>query len=230
MDQGKSLLQGLPSTQKERPAASGGSGRASNLSTSEVGSGLKEALAVGAGNVVGRLGRTDGFNADPRAHIPLPDAMRRAQSAMRAVGMSGMADDLELRLNRAAEAATPKAKALLLDAISTMTLDDAMRIYNGPQDSATRYFEGRTRKPLAGEFRPVVDDALADAGAVQLYDQVTGRMQGVPMVPDLKTDLTGYVVDKALDAVFHYLGQEEASIRANPAARTTDLLKRVFGG
>lgn len=227
LDQGKALLQGQMSGSG---SGAGGGKTASTLPTSKVAAGLKEALSVGAGNVVGQLGRTDGFLKDGKAHIPLPDGLRKAQSALKLAGLSGMADDLEVRLNRAAEAATPKAKALFLQAIRDMTLDDAMRIYRGPENAATQYFERQTRQPLAGEMQPTVSSALADAGAVQAFDSLAGRLQGMPLVPDLKTDLTGYVTQRALDAVFFYLGREEAAIRSNPAKRSTDLLRQVFGG
>jgi hypothetical protein len=209
-----------------KPAARADSG----LSEAEIGSGLKEALLVGTGRVVDRLGTVDGFNADPRVHIPLPGSLKKVQSTLDAVGMASMLDDLELRMNRAAEAATPRAKALFVQAIEGLTLDDVMNIYRGPDDAATRYFQGKMSAQLGAEMRPIVDGALADAGAVKAYDSAMARYEAVPFAPKVKTDLTGYVVEQGMDGIFSYLASEEAAIRKDPVSRTTELLKRVFGG
>lgn len=206
----------------------GGGSSTNSLTTGEIADGLKEALRVGTQRVTGQLGQTDGFNADPAIRISLPQNLQRVQKALGAVGMSGMMDDLEVKLNRAAEVATPKAKALFWEAIRQMTLDDVRAIYNGPTDAATRYFQGKMSRPLAREMSPVVEDSLSRVGAVQTYDKAIGRYQQLPFVPDVKADLTRYVVEKGMDGIFHYLAKEEAAIRANPAARTTELLKKVF--
>ena len=218
---GKDLLGGAG---RSAPAAAG------ELTDADIGSGLKDALRVGTERVVGRLGRPDGFNADPEVHIPLPGSLDTVRSALRTVGQSGLLDDLELRLNRAAEVATPKAKELFWQAISEMTLEDARGILDGPSDSATRYFQGKMSEPLGASMRPVVDESLAEAGAVQAYDRAMGQYRAIPFVPDAKANLTDYVLEKGIDGIFHYLGQEEAAIRSDPAQRTTDLLRRVFGG
>jgi hypothetical protein len=198
--------------------------------TTQVGAGLKEALRVGSDTVVGQLGQTDGFNADPAIHIPLPKNFKSVQSTLKKLGMSNLLDDLELKLNRAAEQATPKAKALFLSAIEGMTLDDVMGIYNGPQDAATRYFQQKMSPQLAVEMKPIVDRALADAGAIQSFDSVMSQYKSVPFTPDVKADLSGYVIEQGMNGIFHYLAQEEAAIRQNPAKRTTELLQSVFGG
>jgi len=195
----------------------------------QIAAGLKEALRVGSATVVEQLGRPDGFNADPAIHIPLPKSFKTVQSTLKPLGMSSLLDDLELKLNRAAENATPKAKELFWNAIEQMTMDDVIGIYNGPPDAATRYFQGKMSEPLGLAMRPIVDQALAQAGAVQAYDNVMGQYQAVPFVPDVKADLSGYVVEEGMNGIFHYLAQEEAAIRQNPAKRTTELLKAVFG-
>ncbi|MDH3542407.1 MAG: DUF4197 domain-containing protein [Desulfobulbaceae bacterium] len=199
------------------------------LSSEDIGAGLKEALLVGSQNVVSQLGRPDGFNLDPAIHIPLPQQLNNVKSLLGKVGMSSMLDDLELKLNRAAEVATPKAKELFAQAISEMTFEDVMNIYNGPDDAATRYFQEKMTPPLAREMQPVVDQSLAEVGAVQAYDNVMGEYRAIPFVPDVKADLTTYVVEKGMDGIFHYIALEEAAIRQNPAKRTTELLQRVFG-
>jgi len=218
-DQGRDMLRGL--------TAPGGGGSA--LSSGDIASGLREALRVGSQRVVGTLGRANGFNGSPDVHIPLPDTLRRVQSALRRVGMSSMADDVELKLNRAAEKAVPRAKTLFVDAIQKMTIDDARKILNGPKDAATQYFRGKMSAPLAGAMRPIVDQELSNVGAIQSYDRMMGQYRSIPFVPDVKADLTNHVLDKAIAGVFLYLGREEAAIRENPAKRTTELLRKVFG-
>jgi hypothetical protein len=207
----------------------GGTTGESTLSTAEIAAGLKDALHVGTERVVEQLGRVDGFNADPQVHIPLPGKLHRVQSALDDVGMGSLLDDLDLKLNRAAEAATPKAKALFWDAIRQMTLEDARAIYQGPDDAATRYFERKMSKPLAAEMRPIVEQSLSDVGAVHAYDNMMAQYRAIPFVPDVKTDLTDYVLDRTIAGIFHCLAQEEAAIRQDPAKRTTELLRRVFG-
>lgn len=225
LDVGKGAL-------KEQLGGSSGSassGGRSALSATDIASGLIEALKVGTERVVARLGRADGYNADPEIHIPLPENLRKAQSALKLVGASGLADDLELKLNRAAEAAAPKAKQIFFDALTHMTLDDARGILNGPKDSATQYFKRSMTPPLVSAMHPVVDQSLAEAGAVKAYDALVGRAKGLPMVPDLKADLIDHVLTLGLSGLFGNLAKEEAAIRDNPAQRSTDLLKKVFG-
>jgi len=195
----------------------------------DIARGLKEALRVGSDRVVSTLGKVDGFNKSPDVHIPLPQSLQTVKKVLDAVGAGAMTDDLELRLNRAAESAVPKAKRLFGESIAAMTFDDARAIYNGPKDSATQYFRGKMSAPLAADMRPIVDAELARVGAVQSYDRMIGQYRAMPFVPDVKADLTDYVLGKAVDGVFLYLGREEAAIRENPAKRTTDLLKKIFG-
>lgn len=199
------------------------------LGNDEVGAGLKEALRVGTETVVGNLGATDGFNLDPQIHIPLPSQLDQVKGILGRIGMDSMLTDLELRLNRAAEVATPKAKTLFLDAINDMTLDDVMAIYKGPDDAATQYFKAKMAAPLALEMKPVVDASLADVGAVKTYDDVMKSYNSVPFAPEVDADLSDYVVEKGLDGIFYYLAKEEAAIRQDPLKRTTDILKNVFG-
>lgn len=205
-----------------------GDSAASALSNDEIGKGIKEALRVGTERLVGQLGSANGFNGDPQVRIPLPDTLKKVQSALGRFGMSGMADDLEVRLNRAAEAATPKAKKLFGDAITAMTLEDVRKILNGPENSATQFFQGKMTSPLKAEFKPIVNASLADVGAINSYDKMMGQYKSLPFVPDVKADLTNHVLEKAVAGIFLYLGKEEAAIRKDPAKRTTDLLKKVF--
>ena len=190
------------------------------LTDETISDGLLEALRVGTERVVQQVGAADGFNADPAIHIPLPDSLKNVQSALQTVGMSAMADDLELKLNRAAEAAAPQAKQLFWDTIKQMSFDDARAIYDGPDDAATRYFEQKMSPGLAAKMEPIVDETLNQVGAIAAYDDMMGQYAKIPFMPDVKADLTQYGVDKAMEGIFHYVAIEEAAIRNNPAART----------
>ena len=202
---------------------------AEELTTEDIVAGLREALEVGSRKVVAQLGVRDGFNLDPDIHIPLPGILQDVQQTLGKFGLSSLADDLELRLNRAAEVATPQAEALFLDAIKVMTLDDARGILDGPDDAATQYFKGKMSEPLAARMTPIVKDSLSEVGAIAAYDTMMGRYQALPLVPDVKADLAGHVVTKGLEGIFYYVAKEEAAIRNDPARRTTEILKRVFG-
>ena len=226
-DQAKKALEGVTDAVTGGDVLSNSGGDV--LSNAEVADGLREALRVGTERAVGQVGASDGYNADPAIHIPLPGSLKDVQSVLQSFGMAGLADDLELRLNRAAEAAAPEAEALFWQAIDDMTLEDVQGIYNGPDDAATRYFQGKMTPPLAELMVPVVNESLAEVGAIRSYDEMMGQYKAVPFVPDVKADLTDYVVEQAMDGLFHYVAKEEAAIRNNPAERTTELLKQVFG-
>lgn len=195
----------------------------------DMGAGLKEALRVGSENVVARLGRMDGFNTDSAIHIPLPKQLDRVKSALDKVGMSAMLDDLELKMNRAAEDATPKATEIFRQAITEMSFDDVKTIFDGPEDAATQYFRSKMSPSLMKEMQPVVDNSLSAVGAIQAYNDTMKTYQALPFVPDVKSDFSTYVVEKGIDGIFYYLAKEEAAIRIDPAKQTTDLLKHVFG-
>lgn len=195
----------------------------------EIGTAFKEALRIGAEQVTGQLGKPNGFNEDPAIHIPLPEKMNTVKTMLSKVGMSGPVDDLEVKLNRAAEAATPKAKKLFGDAISNMSFDDIIAIYKGDGDSATQYFKEKMTPELAQELSPIIDNSLAQVGAVQSYDNVMGKYRALPFVPDVKANLTDHVVQKAMDGIFYYMAQKEQAIREDPLQQTTALLKKVFG-
>jgi hypothetical protein len=199
------------------------------LSLEDMSKGFKQALTIGSEKVVARLGQVDGFNADPSAHISLPKNLEKVRKALSKVGLSSYVDDLELKLNRAAEAATPVAKQLFIDSISTMSFDDVKRIYQGPKDSATRFFETKMSPSLSLKMQPIVDRSLSEVGAINAYDQVIKKYQDIPFVPDIKADLSKHVIDKGMAAIFHYIAQEEAAIRNDPLRQTSELLKKVFG-
>lgn len=214
---------------KEALGGLGGVTPEAGLTTADIAAGLREALQIGSERVVTQVGANDGFNSDPDIHIPLPGALQDVQSVLQRIGMASLADDLELRLNRGAERAAPEAKELFFQAISQMTLGDARKILDGPDDAATSYFKEAMSTPLADRMTPIVNSSLSEVGAIASYDKMMGQYEAVPLVPDVKADLTSYVVRKALDGIFYYVAQEEAKIRNNPAARSTELLQKVFG-
>lgn len=202
----------------------------SDLEASTIADGLRQALTVGSETVVAQLGQSGGFLDDPEARIPLPGPLSDASSALQLAGLGGLADDLETRMNRAAEQAVPVAQKLFTDAISALTFDDVMGIYNGPDDAATQYLQTSTGDSLSEQMRPIIDTALADAGAVQAFDQLAGQAADIPFVGSIKTSLSDHVLGYANEALFGYIAVEEKAIRENPTKRTTELLQTVFGG
>ena len=203
---------------------------AAALTSDDIMAGVRDALRVGTENVVGQLGAVDGFNGDPAIHIPLPDSLKQVTGALQMVGAAGLTEDLELKINRAAEDATPAAKELFWQAITDMSIDDIEGIFNGPDDAATQYFKGAMSDPLADAMRPIIDQSLAQVGAVQAFESMMGNYKSIPFVPDVKADLTEHTLAAAIEGIFHYLGEEEAAIRNDAVNRTTELLQRVFGG
>ncbi len=196
----------------------------------EVAAGLKEALAKGVGNAVQTLSKSNGYFGDGAVKILMPGKMQQAAEILSKAGYQKEVDDFILSMNRSAEQAAPKAKPIFEDAIKNMSFEDAQKILNGGQTSATDYFKAKTSSQLAQAFKPVISDSMNQAGVTRSYKALTDRYTS--MVPFAKMDaldLDAYVSQKAVDGLFVKVGQEEANIRTNPAARTTDLLKKVFG-
>ncbi len=212
------------------PAENSQSSSTNGLGLSQITEGLKEALKVGTERVVGQIGADGGYENDPAIHIPLPKTMQKAQTYLRKAGLSSLADEVEVKLNEGAEAAAPKAKELILKAISDMTLEDARKIYDGPDDAATQYFRKVATSDLMDTVRPVIDQSLQDVGAITAYNKLVSEYKKYPLVPNIQSDLTEHATKLALEGLFLYLATEEAAIRNNPVARTTDILKSVFGG
>lgn len=200
-----------------------------NVSNSDLQTAFKQALTQGSDVVVKKLGAPDGFNKDPKVHIALPGSLKTVQSTLKQIGMGGTLDDLELKINRAAEAAAPQAKALFIDAIKQMNFDDVKQIYSGANDSATQYLRSKTAAKLKTQMTPIVAQSLSQVGALNTYDKAIASYKSVPFVPDVKNDLQNHVLDQSLNGLFYYLGQEEASIRKDPLKQGTELLKKVFG-
>jgi hypothetical protein len=192
-------------------------------------SGLKEALAIGTENAVKSVSKTDGYFSNQMVKILLPDKIQKAADVVAKLGFQEQVDSFILSMNRAAEAAAPKATALFVDAIKDMSFDDARNILQGGDTAATEYFKGKTSKKLYDEFKPVVVSNMNKVGVTKAYKDMMAPYESLPLVPKESMDLDHYVTNKALDGLFLMVGQEEKNIRTNPAARVTDLLKTVFG-
>jgi hypothetical protein len=208
---------------------------------SDARSGLREALSLAARLATDRLGQRNGFLDDPRVHIPLPRSISRVQSQLRRVGLSGSIDDLEVRINHAAEAAMPAARDIFLDAIRSISVSDAISIVRGGDTAATLFLRDRTQGQLTQLLRPSMESALTSSGAYQTVEAVEPHLQsgrnllsrfgfGRPSASQsLRETVTNHAVDKALDGAFYYIGVEEQAIRRDPLRQTTSLLRRIFG-
>jgi hypothetical protein len=195
----------------------------------KIGQGLKEALRVGTESAVKLTGRTDGYFRNQAIKILMPEKLRTVESALRTVGYDTQIDELVLSMNRAAERAAPAAKQIFWNAIGDMTIDDARRILGGPDTAATDFFKGKTTAKLTSAFGPVVQRTMNEVGVTRRYNELLGQARALPFVNVEAYDLDHYVVGKALDGLFHVVGDQERQIRKNPAARTTELLREVFG-
>ena len=205
-------------------------GDGGELDEATVTAGLKEALKVGSERTVVSTSAVDGFLGNALIRIALPEQLTSAASTLRSVGLGTYVDELETAMNRAAEQAAGEARQILWDAVTAMTIADAFAILRGHDTAATEYFRDRTAEVLRARFAPIVQQKTASVGLGRLYGQLTAAYENLPLTgkPEL-VDLDDYVTDEALDGLFTVLAQEEREIRRDPAARTTDLLRRVFG-
>jgi len=223
------LLAALPaSAQLDRIFKGLGIGQKGGLSDAKIGSGLKEALKIGTENAVGLTGKADGYFLNEVIKILMPEKLRTLEKGLRVVGYGPQVDQFVLSMNRAAEKAAPAAKQIFWDAIGEMTFEDVRKIWSGHETAATDYFKGKTTDRLTAAFRPVVDKAMNEVGVTRQYKELVGKYESIPFVKKETFDIDGYVVTKALDGLFHVVGEEERKIRTNPQARVTDLLKEVF--
>jgi Protein of unknown function (DUF4197) len=199
------------------------------LTNKDAVSGLKAALEKGSGVAVDLLGRTDGFYGNQAVKIPLPDSLKKTQKLMRGIGMSKYADELELTLNRAAEAAVPEAKKLFVDAIKKMTVQDAKGILTGGQTAGTEYFKRTTSEQLRTRFLPIVKKATAKVKLAEKYNQYAQKGVEFGLVKKEDANLDDYVTQKALDGLFYMVAEEEKKIRQDPVKAGSDIIKKVFG-
>ena len=200
-----------------------------DLSGSDTASGLKEALTRGAEMAVGQLGKKDGFLGDKRVRIPLPDSLRSVEKAMRTFGMKKQSDELVETMNRAAEMAVVEAKPILVNAVKSMSFDDARGILTGGDDAATKYFKRTTSSDIAAKFLPVVKRATAKVDLASQYNQYAGQAAKLGLLDKKDADIDSYVTHKAMDGLFLMIAEQEKAIRKDPVGTGSAMLKKVFG-
>jgi len=200
-----------------------------DISNRDAINGLKEALTRGSHAAVARLGVENGFFGYDRVKIPLPPSLRRLEAVIRSIGMSPHADELVLRMNRAAEAAVPEAKTLLVDAVKKMSVQDAKGILTGGEDAATQYFKRTTSEALAKRFQPIVKKAMQKVKLAEKYDEIAASGAKLGLVKEEDAQLEDYVTRKALDGLFVVIAEEEKKVRQDPAGAASAILRKVFG-
>lgn len=219
------LKESTTQTDSSSPVAA----NSSVFGNTDIESAFREALSIGSETVINSIGVENGFNLDPKIHIPLPSSLKTIQSGLTKFGMGTYADELELTLNRAAEEALPETKAIFLEAIKSMSFEDVQKLYKGSDNSATEYLKKTTTPALKEKIAPIIDNKLKSVGAVSAYESLTqSYRQKYPFLPDVKANLQSHVMDKTLEGMFYYLGQEESKIRQEPLKYGSDLLKKVF--
>lgn len=198
------------------------------LSSTEIAAGLKEALSIGTQNSASKLSAVDGFFSNAAIKILLPEEAQKVESTLRNIGLGSLVDKAILSVNRAAEEASKSATPIFVNAIKEMSITDALGILKGGDYAATDYFKGKTTAPLTAAFKPVIEKALAKTDATKYWNDVFTAYNKFTTKP-INTDLSGYVTEKSLSGIFYEVGLEEQKIRKDPAARVTELLKKVFG-
>ncbi|NNF98553.1 MAG: DUF4197 domain-containing protein [Desulfobacteraceae bacterium] len=198
------------------------------VSQGDVVNGLKEALQIGTGKTVQALSKLDGYYKNPQIKIPLPQSMQKFEKILRTTGFGAKLDEFELSMNRAAEKAAPEAKSLFVDAIRKMSFSDADKILKGADNEATTYFKDKTSGKLQSLFKPIVQQSMETVGVTRSYKSLSDKIKSFPLAGNYMVDLDSYVTEKAVGGLFLRLAEEEAKIRNDPAARVTDLLKKVF--
>ncbi len=198
------------------------------LSSQEITDGLKEALSVGSKNAGGSASKADGYFKNTLIKIPFPKDAKKMETQLRSLGMNKQVDDFILTMNRAAEDAAKSAAPIFLDAIKTMTITDGVNILHGNDSAATHYLRTKTSSPLHDKFKPVIKSAIQKVDVTRYWNPLITTYNNIPFVDKLNPDLEEYITQRALDGLFILVAQEETKIRKDPAARVTDLLKKVF--
>jgi uncharacterized protein DUF4197 len=199
------------------------------LTNQEAVQGLKGAISRGADTAIGKLGVAGGFMNNPKVKIPLPAALDKVAKGMRMMGRGKDADELVATMNQAAEQAVPAAKELLAGAVKTMSVQDAKKILTGGDGSVTRFFRDKTAAPLAVKFLPIVKRATDRVGLAQKYDQFAGQGTKLGLIKGDAANIEQYVTNRALDGLYLMIGEEEHTIRQNPAAAGSAIVSKVFG-
>jgi len=196
---------------------------------SEVVSGLKEALSVGTKNAIQLASRVDGFYKNPLIFIPFPPEAQQMKTTLEHLGLKSQVDKFVMLLNRAAEEGAKEATPIFLNAVKGLTIQDGFQILKGPNNAATEYLRRATTPQLTSAFRPVVKRAIDKVQATQVWTPLANQYNRIPIVRTVNPDLDGYVTDRAISGLFKLIANEELKIRQNPAARVTDILRKVFG-
>jgi len=204
-------------------------GDLSHISNAEASSGLKTALEMGALAAVALLGKPDGFLGNPKVRIPLPGFLEDASKILKTLGQGKRVDELETSINRAAEAAVPMGKDLLVGAVRAMSVSDAKNILTGGGTSVTNFFAEKTRAPLGVKFLPVVTKATEKVGLANKYNEFAGKAAGFGLVKKEDANIQQYVTGKSLDGLYLVIGEEEKKIRQDPVGSGSAILKKVFG-
>jgi hypothetical protein len=200
-----------------------------SLTETDAATGIRAALERGAVAAVGLLGRTDGFLGNPKVRIELPGFLNDAARFLKATGQQKRVDELITAMNRAAEAAVPQARTLLVNAVKNMSVEDARNILTGGDDSATQFFAGKTREPLSQKFLPIVTKATEKVSLADKYNAVAGKASSFGLLRKDQANVQEYVTGKALDGLYLIIGEEERKIRQDPVGTGSAILKKVFG-
>jgi hypothetical protein len=226
-DQLGNLGKGATTAAADNSTASNPAGLSGISNKDQVGS-LKQALTQGAETAVASLSRENGFLGNDKVRIPLPDSLQKASGLMHSVGLGKYADDLTTSMNRAAEAAVPEAKTLLVGAVKNMSVTDAKNILMGGNDAATQYFRKNTETALSAKFKPIVDTSMQKVKLAEKYDQFAGRGVQLGVVDQKDAHLDDYITRKAMDGLFLMMAEQEKAIRANPMQAVGSLAQKVF--
>jgi hypothetical protein len=200
-----------------------------SLTNTEAAGGLKQALADGSAAAVAQLGAENGFLLNPKVKIPLPPALQKIEAALRYTGMRKQADDLVVTMNRAAEAAMPEAKALLIDSVKKMSVQDAKGILTGGDTAATDYFRRTTQAQLTDRFQPIIKKTTDRVGLAEQYNNLAGQASQLGLIREQQSTIDGYVTQKALDGLYLMIAEQEKALRQNPVGAGSEIVKRVFG-
>ena len=200
-----------------------------SLTEGDAAAGIRAALERGAVAAVGLLGKTDGFLGNPKVRIELPGFLNDASRFLKAAGQQRRIDDLVTAMNRAAEAAVPEARSLLVNAVKSMSVEDARRILSGGDDAATQFFAAKTREPLGVKFLPIVTRATQKVSLAEKYNAVAGRASSLGLIKKDDANVQQYVTSRALDGLYLMIGEEERKIRQDPVGTGSAILKKVFG-
>jgi hypothetical protein len=199
------------------------------LTTAEVGEGLKEALVNGISKGADQVSQLDGYFKNPELKIPFPPDVKKVEDKLRQIGLGNEVDRFVMTLNRGAEEAAKEAKPIFITAIKQLTIEDAWGILRGQENAATNYLQRTTTPQLKDKFKPVIQRSLDKVGAAKYYSDLVNTYNKIPFIEKVNPDLNEYATDLAIRGLFTQIAKEEKNIRQDPIARTTDLLKRVFG-